>query len=168
MSSPEPIITRIVIQRNQSLSWRGLGMFMALGTVPYLAFALMAGVAGWWPVVGFVGAVFMVLAGTLLGLTLGGVREVVTIRPSTVVVEYGRTRAESRVEMDRYWARVERRESPRPTLLLRSRGCAAEIGRALGDDERRALERRIRGLVGPGAAQPEREGCLRPAMSGEA
>lgn len=168
MSSPEPIITRIVIQRNQSLSWKGLGAFVALGMVPYLAFALMAGMVGWWPVVGFVSAVFLVLTGTVLGLTLGGVREVVTVRSRTVVVEYGRNRAESRIEMDRYWARVERRESPRPALVLRSRGCTAEIGRALGDEERKALERRVRGLIGPGAVQPDPEGCRRPAVTGEA
>ncbi len=141
---------------------------MALGMVPYLAFALMAGVAGWWPVVGFVSAVFLVLGGTVLGLTLGGVREVVTIRPRTVVVEYGRNRAESRIEMDRYWARVERRGSPRPALVLRSRGCTAEIGRALGVEERKALERRVRGLVGPGAVQSDSEGYMCPGVTGEA
>jgi len=143
-----------------------LGVFLAAGMALYLPFALVAGMAGWWPVVGFVTAVFMVLAGTVLGLTLSRMREVVTIRSRTVVVEYGRRRAESRTTMDRYWARVERRESPRPALLLKSRDGVVEIGRALGDEERKALENRLRGLVGA-SVEPERDGRLWPAMSGQ-
>ncbi len=131
-----------------------------------LAFVLAAGIAGWWPVAGFVAAAFLVLAGTLLGLTLSRVREVVTIRAHTIVVEYGRCRAETRTEMDRYWARVERRESSRPALVLSSRGVTVEIGRALGDAERKALGRRLRGLVGSGAT-PEANWMARPALGGQ-
>lgn len=129
-----------------------------------LVFVLAAGIAGWWPVAGFVAAVFLVLAGTLLGLALSRVREVVTIHAHMIVVEYGRRRAEMRTEMDRYWARVERCESPRPALVLSSRGVMVEIGRALGDTERKALERRLRGLVGSGAT-PEADWMAQPGHS---
>lgn len=151
VSPLDPTITRIVIQRNQSLSWQGLGGFLVANLILYLVFAVGAAVAGWWPVVGFVLGAFLALVGTVLGLTLSQGREVITVCAHTVVVEYGRHRAESRTEMDRYWARVERIESPRPALLLRSRGGAVEIGRALGDTDRKALARRLRELVGPGA-----------------
>ena len=157
MSSPNPIITRIVIQRNQSLSWRGLGVFLAAGLALDLVFVTMAAIAHWWPVIGFVLASFLALAGVLFALTWNTAREMLTIRAHTVVVEYGRLQAETRVELDRYWARVEHCASPRPALMIRSRAVAVEIGRALGSEDRKTLARRLRGLVGPNAMQPVNE-----------
>ena len=68
MISTDPIITRIVIRRNQSLSWQGLGLFLAGGFALTLAIGLLAGIAaGWWPVAAYEGGVF-----TLFSLVLGG------------------------------------------------------------------------------------------------
>lgn len=140
-----------------------MGVFLAASLVLCLALVLVAATEGGWPVVGFVTGAFLALAGTVLALTLSQVREVVTVRARTIVVEYGRHRAESRTAMDRYWARVERIESPRPALLLRSRGGTVEVGRALGDEERKALAGRLRELIGPGAT-PEVDEMMTPAF----
>lgn len=155
MSATDPIITRIVIRRNQSLSWKGLGMFLAGGLSLNLAFLFLAGLAaGWWPVVGFEASVFMLLAAVLTALAANRSREVVTVRSRTVTVEFGRRRAEACIEMDRYWTRVESRSVPRPALVLRSRGMAVEIARALGSEAQSELAARLRELVGPGAFTP--------------
>lgn len=142
-------------------------VFLAAGSALNLTFVLAAAMAGWWPVVGFVAGAFLALAATVFGLSLSRAREVVTVCARTIVVEYGRYRAESRTEMDRYWARVEYCESPRPALLLRFRGGAVEIGRALGDEERKALARRLRGLTGPGAVV-NADGTSRPEIGAQA
>lgn len=156
MSSTDPIITRIVIRRNQSLSWQGLGLFLAGGLVLNLAIALAAGVAaGWWPVAAFEGGAFVFYAVILACLTANRAREIVTVHEHTVAIEYGRLRRETRVEMDRYWARVEGCRNPRPALIIRSRGVAVEIARALDEKARAALAARLRELIGPAAMGPE-------------
>jgi len=148
--STDPIITRIVIRRNQSLSWQGLGLILAGGFVLTLAIGLLAGIeAGWWPVAAYEGGVFTLFALILSGLTANRAKEIVTVRERTVMVEYGRRRAEMRIEMDRYWARVEECRSPRPALIISSRGVAVEIARALDDNSRTALALRLRELLGP-------------------
>lgn len=152
VSSTDPIITRIVIRRNQSLSWQGLGLFLASGLALNLVFVLMAGLAaGWWPIVGYEVSVFLLLGSILASLTVNRAREIVTVRTRTVTVEYGRRCAEMRVELDRYWARVEKCRMPRPALILRSRGVAVEIARALDEPAREALARRLGELLGPNA-----------------
>ncbi|HYW77037.1 MAG TPA: DUF2244 domain-containing protein [Gammaproteobacteria bacterium] len=150
MISTDPIITRIVIRRNQSLSWQGLGLILAGGFALTLAIGLLVGIAaGWWPIAAYEGGVFTLFALILSGLTANRAKEIVSIRERTVTVEYGRRRAEMRIEMDRYWARVEECSSPRPALIIRSRGVAVEIARALDDDARAALASRLRELLGP-------------------
>ncbi len=155
MSSPDPIITRIVIRRNQSLSWQGLGLILAGGLALNLAIGLAAGVAaGWWPVAAYEGGAFVLFAVILASLTANRSREVVTVHERAVMVEYGRRRMEMRVEMDRYWARVEECSNPRPALIIRSRGVAVEIARALDEEARIALAARLRELLGPTARVP--------------
>jgi len=153
VSLDKSIVTRIVVRRNQSLGPAGLARFLAAGLILHLGVAALAGVAGWWPVVAFVGAAFLVLAGTVLGVMAAGAqREVITVRSGTVTIEYGRGRPEARVELERYWARVERGAEARSGLVLRSGGVQAEVGRALTESERSELHRRLAALVGPDAA----------------
>ena len=152
MISTDPIITRIVIRRNQSLSWQGLGLFLAGGFALTLAIGLLAGIAaGWWPVAAYEGGVFTLFALIMAGLTANRAKGIVTVWGRMVTVEYGRRRVEMRVEMDRYWARVEECRSPRPALIIRSRGVAVEIARALDENARVALAARLRELLGPTA-----------------
>jgi len=146
------MVTRIVVRRNQSLSPAGLVRFLAAGLMLHLAVAAFAGVAGWWPVVAFVGAAFVVLAASVLGVMAAGAeREVITVATDTVTVEYGRRRPEVSVRLNRHWARVECPEGPGSGLFLRSGPARAEFGRALTQVERAALARRLSALVGPGA-----------------
>ncbi len=155
----EPVVARFVVQRNQSLSAVELATVLSLGLVFHLALGVAAGLAGWWPVVGFVGAGFLLFAGAILVvMSASEAREVISIGERMVVVEYGRHRPDLRVELERYWARVRIREAPQPALVLCSRGVTAEIGGVLTPRERRELARRLGGLVGPSAGAIRAEG----------
>ncbi len=130
-------------------------MFLAGGLALNLAIGLAAGVAaGWWPVAAFEGGAFALFAVILACLTANRAREVVTVHERTVAVEYGRRRLETRIELDRYWARVESCRNPRPALVVRSRGVSVEIARALDEEARAALAARLRELLGPTAVGP--------------
>ncbi|MGH8426910.1 MAG: DUF2244 domain-containing protein [Gammaproteobacteria bacterium] len=154
----DPIVTRIVVQRNQSLDFSGFTGFFALSFIPQFAFLLLAALAGWWPVVGFVGAVFLLLAGVLYGVMASALtREVITVTRRRLIVEYGRGRVEFRVELDRYWTRVERRKDEYGRLVLCSRGVALEVGSVLAAPERAALACRLAELVGPSTPAFETE-----------
>lgn len=151
MLRDDSIVTRIAVRRNQSLSLAGFVGFVATGFAVHFALALFAGIQGWWPVVGFIVGAFFLLCGTVFAvMRAAGVREVLTVTPESIVVEFGRGRAEYRVELDRYWARIER-SADRRRLVLRSRGVALEIGRTLSGPERDALARRLVELIGPRA-----------------
>lgn len=159
MSFDDTIVTRIAVRRNQSLSFAGFGGFVAAGFATHFTLALFAGLEGWWPVVAFVGAAFLLLAGTVFAvMRTAGVREVITVTPEWIVVEFGRGRAERRIMLERYWARVECRAEDQGGVTLCSRGVALEVGRVLSGPERVALARRIRELVGPNARLRELDG----------
>lgn len=156
MALNDPILTRIVIQRNQSLSGRGLTGFLVLGGLPSLVFIAFAVFGGWWPIVGFCAGVFVLVAVTLyVVMAAAKEREVVTVTAQDLIVESGRHGPRMRVKLDRYWARVEAHveshESSSTALTLTSRGVAVEIAAALPAAERKQLARRLAALIGPGA-----------------
>jgi len=152
----DPILTRIVIRRNQSLSWRELRRFVMGGSIPSLVFVGFAIYAGWWPIVGFCVGAFILAVLLLCEVMAGGRdREVVSVTARRIVVESGRYRPQMRVELDRYWARVEARKGPPPALALVSRGACVEVGAALSEAQRKTLARRLAALVGPRARLDE-------------
>lgn len=153
MASRDPILTKIVIQRNQSLSWRGLGYALAVGSLPSLAYAGYAVFTASWPIVGFCFGALLLLAAALYVVMLAAEeREVLTFTERSVIVESGRYGPRMRVKLDRYWARVGFTESPSAALTLTSRSVSVEIAAALSSPERERLARRVAALVGPRAA----------------
>ena len=98
---------------------------------------------GAWPVIGFNGADIL-LAALLFWLNMRAARAREIIRLSDSVLEItniapnGR---EQKTTLSPDWARVELQEHPAavPVLLLRARGAVAEIGRALGEAQKRDL-----------------------------
>lgn len=119
-----------------------------------MAFMVFAGLQGWWPLLGFIGISYLLLlAGMLTVLNDGKSKEVITVTEDRIVVEFGKQWPDSRMELDRYWARVEMRQKDRRCeLVLHSRGAEIEIGRPLSDPERGSLARRLRSIIGPNSA----------------
>ncbi|MDN5864093.1 MAG: DUF2244 domain-containing protein [Gammaproteobacteria bacterium] len=152
MASDDSTVTRIVVQRNQSITGRGLAFFLAVGSIPSLVFVGFAIFGGWWPIVGFCLGVLLLLAVALyVVLVAANEREVITVMARHIVVESGRTGPRMRVRLERYWARVEPSDNPSAALTLSSRGVAVEIAAALSAPERKLLARRLASLIGPHA-----------------
>ncbi|MHB8455646.1 MAG: DUF2244 domain-containing protein [Acidiferrobacterales bacterium] len=145
---------RVIIQPNRSLSGRGmLCLFLAyvlLGVTLATGFAL----SGAWLV-----APFMGLEGLVIGVVLCWVarhardREIVIVDDDRMEIVQIDGRAEHRLTLQRYWARVNletQDDGWYPSrLLVGSHGRWLEIGAALNDDERESLSRRLRSILRP-------------------
>jgi uncharacterized membrane protein len=133
-----------IIRPNQSLSWRGAVGIYTVIACGCLGFAVAFALHGFWPVLPFAGLEVIAL-GTAFYLcqTRSQQREVVTMGADVVTVEKGRRQPEEHWECPRVWARVLLEPAPiawypsRLTIAFRER--RVEIGRFLGEAERRAL-----------------------------
>jgi uncharacterized membrane protein len=98
---------------------------------------------GAWPVIGFNGADIL-LAALLFWLNVRAARAREIIRLSDAALEITNISPSGRqvhVVLSPDWARVELQERPAavPALYLRARGAVAEVGRQLGEAQKRDL-----------------------------
>ncbi len=139
---------------HRSLSRKAMwGVFGGMAVASLYVTTLMY-FLGAWPVIGFNGA-DLALAGLLLWLNVRAARAREIIRLSDDVLEITHIAPSGRVERVELvpdWARVDLQERPAavPRLFLRARGAVtvAEIGRQLGEAQKRDLAAAIeRALV---------------------
>ncbi|WP_176849318.1 DUF2244 domain-containing protein [Belnapia rosea] len=167
----EPVLFEAICTPARSLGPRGMRV---LSTALLTVSAATGGVflaLGAWPVLGFTG----IEAGMVLGLMALHRRRsrramevlILTGERLTIHRTDGRGRREE-IAVDPYWARLRLEERPgRVSLLvLRQRGSDVEIGRLLGDEQKRDLAgalgealRRVREPVfdNPQLREPDRE-----------
>lgn len=145
-------MVRFTLRPNRSLDWRGSLEFFAWMSAVSLSIAAWFAWQGAWLVLPFAG---LELAALALGLYMVSVRcmdkEIVSINEDTVEICKGRRHLESRILVRRHWAQVrleagEHRWYP-GRLIIRSHGRGTEIGRFLGEVERRDLARTLRKIV---------------------
>ncbi len=143
-SAPEPVLFEAILTPARSLGRRGmrvlsialLGLSAATG-----GFFLMLGA---WPVLGFSGVEAALVLGLLAMHRRWSQRamEVLILTGDRLTIHRtdGRGRREE-IAIDPYWARLRLEERPgRVSLLvLRQRGSEVEIGRLLGDEQKRNL-----------------------------
>lgn len=136
----------LVVQANQSLSWRGNVILACLmGGVSGL-FGLVLALQGFWLVLPFAGleTLFLIYAFYLVSKRLSR-REVITVGKDAIRVEWGRLQAEQSIEMNRYWSRLRfhQPDSPFETgdLSLNCYGRSVPLGCALGRDEKKKLHK---------------------------
>ncbi len=136
----------LVVQANQSLSWRGNVIFACtLGSVSVIL-GLFLALQGFWLVLPFAGVetLCLLFAFYLVTRRLSR-REVITVRQDAIKVEWGRLQPEQCVEMNRYWSRLHYNlpDSPFETgdLSLRCHGRKVPLGLALGRDEKKKLHK---------------------------
>jgi uncharacterized membrane protein len=98
---------------------------------------------GAWPVLGFFGAELVVVVGLLAAHRTRSARHPELVRLVGDTVEVGGIRLAA------YWTRVELASAPRGAtrLLLRDRTRTVEIGRALGEADRRDLAAALRAAL---------------------
>ncbi|MCO6415338.1 DUF2244 domain-containing protein [Siccirubricoccus sp. KC 17139] len=143
-SRADTVLFEAICTPARSLGQRGmLALCLALG----LASAVTGGLFLWlgaWPVLGFSGGEAMLVLGLLALHRRWAARtaEVLVLTEGALTIR--RTDARGRREelvLDPYWTRLRLEERPgRVSLLvLRRRGEAVEIGRLLGEDQKRDL-----------------------------
>lgn len=134
----------LVLRSDTSLSWRGNKIFLLIAT----AYAGVAGVAfawmGLWPILPFAGAEVGVLWAVTYWFKLHQQRrEVLYLTEDEIVLQRGRTSADTEIRLPRYWTRLivhqGRTDAYAKRLYLRCRGRDIEVGRALGPHDRDAL-----------------------------
>ena len=170
MQAPEtPVITRLVIGPNASLSEAQAWGFLGLMTLVGLGIAAMFAVRGYWPILPFAGLELVAL-GAALWVTQrrNRYREVLSFTESAIRIEFGVVGqgAHATAELPRAWTKVNlltgpHRNSP-SRIGLDYCGQRITVGRCLTDEERERLAARIRELLRPAwqaprAAAPENE-----------
>lgn len=152
----KPVITRLVIGPNASLSAAGAWGFLGVMAAVALGIATVFAMRGFWPILPFAGLELAAL-GLALWVTQrrNRYREVISVSEESLRLDIGMVGqgALASVEMPRAWARVRIVDGPyrnSPTqLTLEYCGQRVTIGRCLTDEERGRLAARIRELLRP-------------------
>ncbi len=136
-----------MIVPHRSLSRRGLGLVMAAIGVVAAANIVISVLLRAWPVTGFAGAE-LVLAAVLLRINALGARasELLLLTPEALRVlrTDARGRREERVLKPTWLAvRIEERPGRVPALWVSAHGVREELGRFLGEAEKRDLARAL-------------------------
>jgi len=145
-------LRRIELLPNCSLTTADAWRFFGLVAFTSLSIAGFFVANGYWPVLPFAGLELALLAFALAtSLKRRHYLETVEISDSDITITSRGPRGDRATVFSRHWARVTLR-GPRgwqpARLLIESHGRACEIGAFLTEEERRALGRRLRALVG--------------------
>jgi len=158
---------QVVIEPNQSLTWRESLVFFAAIALLSLAVALAFTLQGYWPILPFAGLELVALGVAIYLVSRSGRRrQVITIGAHRVRVEKGRLRSthlgggpDSCDDFPRVWTRVELvrpRHGWYPSrLTIGMFGKSVVVGEFLTEEERAELRARLDGLLAePGAVAP--------------
>jgi uncharacterized membrane protein len=137
-------VNQIIVKGNKSMSWRANVILAAsLGAVSSIFGAGIAWV-GYWMVLPFAGLEFLVVL-YCLGRAYRKLSymEVLSVSDSTLLIESGHDKPDTRVELPRHWVKVVF-DDPASNfdvgkLELQSSGRKLEIGRLLNKEEKRKL-----------------------------
>ncbi len=149
----DPLLARIHVSANCSLTPRGALLFFGVTAVGSLTVAGVFAWRGMWPILPFAGLELFAL-GLGLGLSMrrGRYWEEISVSQDRVTIRRQGFEAGQVVEFSRHWAQVELRPAPRTghngRLLIRSHGRTCEVGEMLTEEERRELAGRLRELIG--------------------
>lgn len=142
----------MLIRPNRALTWPQVcAVYLAIVAVSMCiagAFALQ----GFWPVLPFAGLELLGLGAALYVCAVRGeMNELVSVGPSVVTVEKGRSAPEQRWEFPRPWTRVSLSRARirwHPSqLLLGSHGRHVELASFLNEEERRHLAVHLRRAI---------------------
>lgn len=135
---------RLVVQGNQSMSWKAnLWLAASLGGVT-MSLAIALASFGLWMVIPFAGLEVLVII-TCLYLTLKrlGRREVITVDPQAIRLEWGYDGPEKSVNLPRQWSQLRYHCADNPfdvgDLSLGAHGQRYRLGVALGREEKKSL-----------------------------
>jgi uncharacterized membrane protein len=132
-------------RRNNSLS--SSGRLLVFGFILTVSLGIASGfflVFGAWPILPFAGLEMAVLYGAFRYIDRHAADyERITIRGSSVAIEVYEGASVTRLELNRYWAKVVC-EANGSRLALRSHGRDVEVGRHLCEEQRLEMARDLR------------------------
>jgi uncharacterized membrane protein len=142
----------LLVVPNQSLSWHGNKVFIAVTGAILLTLAVYFALYGLWLIVPFAG---LELAGLWAALYYTSLRqqcrEVIRFTETEVVVQRGRHRPRGEVRLPRHWSRFIIRDcgtwAPK-RLWLRCHDRQVELAARLGADEKECLIGMLREITG--------------------
>jgi len=135
---------RVIVQANQSMSWKANMWLVASLAVIALGVALPMAAAGYWMIIPFAGAEIIFIA-YCLHWTLHRLsrKEVITFNEDAVRLEWGYRHPDTCVDLPRRWSRLKYHcpESPFEVghLSLGAHGKHYALGQCLGRDEKKVL-----------------------------
>ena len=137
-----------ILRPTRSMTWRQAKRFIAVVTLISLGIGVLFAAHGLPLVMPFSGIEAAAVAiAFYIVLRDGERREVVRIVGDSLVIETGVREMEQRIELNRFWVRVELAASRyryHPTrLLVAAQGRTIELGRFLTDGEREAFSREL-------------------------
>ena len=149
---PGTVDRRFVISPNRSLSWRGNCLFIALVSAVLFTIALGFALVGLWMVAPFAGLELLAVVAAFHFLRhRGAVTEIVEVSDPFVTVSVARERLERSSRLPRNQSRVILNPPPvrgHPSrLFISSRDLGIELGRCLGEEERRSLAAALRAAI---------------------
>lgn len=137
-------LARIILQPNQSISWRATRHFYI--SLVFIIAVIASGLTalGFWLILPFAGLELLLLgSGLYIVARKGQQREVISLTSDEVFVERGHLQPEQQWKFLRVWATVILEQCPKQwypsRLLIRSHGKGVEIGRFLNEEERHYL-----------------------------
>lgn len=135
---------RVVVQGNRSASWRANLWLAAALAVVCLGIAIALATQGLWMVIPFAGLeVVFVTACLYLTLRRLSRKEVITVEPQAIRLEWGYTCADTSVALPRRWSRLEYacKDSPFDCgdLAVAAHGKRYALGRCLNREEKKTL-----------------------------
>ena len=146
---------RLWLVPNRSLSWRGNQQVLVAAGLLAAAPATVLAAHGFWPVLPFSLAAWLLLGAGLYATVLRLCRcEALILNAREIAVQYGRFGVEHEVRYPRAWARLrlEHRVSPCEARLRVFLGCSGrwtEVGAALNENERALLAAKLQALLAP-------------------
>lgn len=146
-------VLQIFIRPNRSLRAGALWMLLAAFTALALTIGTGFAMLGAWPVLPFAGLEIAVIGGVLWHLHRHADDcEVLMVDEDRVRIIRREGGTERQQDFPRYWARARLSGAEQgwypSRLLIGSHGRFVEIGAAMGEEERRALYRRLKRAMG--------------------
>lgn len=144
---------RIELRARCSLTQATASRFLWTVAIVTFAVASVFAAQGFWPILVFAALEIGLLAWALqVSMRSGQIRETITVDEQFIRIEHSGPNGSCSTVFLRYWSKVTLQSAhaaSHPSVLwIESRGRVCEVGRFLTEDERRALARRLKQLVG--------------------
>lgn len=135
---------RCIIRPNASLTWHQVQLWFAAIAFVSMTIASVFALMGAWLILPFAGLEMLALAVTFyLCARRGQLQEVITVQDGHIVIERGRDYPQLSYKFYAAWSKIVVKnnvaKSNLTQVVLRAHGKELEIGRFLGDDERKEL-----------------------------